>query len=255
MSLTHDYRYDLRVSGADEETLERFAAAFEGTRFIDYMGRDPDDPALFTTEAVYGGGGLYEETVETELHKLAMQFPSLKLYFVAEDLDDRGHGYDLQFQGQMYQRANKLSSMSEFNPPVHFDHRQDALRLEFERGEKADQMIQRLCKETDYDLLYAQKQALLNALETGGRVPNEVLEGLVNFLDQVGDLGETLGLFQYDGIEPPYPLQADYVKKEYSFDDKEPRSGFEQTLADATQRAANAAEAGQGSPQKTDRSS
>lgn len=81
------------------------------------------------------------------------------------------------------------------------------------REAKVSTMLDDLCMNTDFDLLYAQKLCLDEALNHGTPIPKPALEGLVNLLDKLGDLGETLGRFQYEGIEPPFPLQPDYEKK------------------------------------------
>lgn len=83
---------------------------------------------------------------------------------------------------------------------------------------KVSTMLDNLCTNTDFDLLYAQKLCLEAALNDGTRIPKPALEGLINLLDQLGDLGETLGRFRYDGIEPPFPMQPDYQKKVVVFE-------------------------------------
>jgi len=213
----NDYRYDLTITDFDDNTLRAFATAFSESIFADYMAQDPDEPNLFTTEVCYQGGGIFKSEVEEQLHDLAILFPTLTLHFTAEDLDDRSHGYELKCKGDLFQQAELINSLSAFCPPVPFSQREEALRKESERSIKVQQLTDNLCHNTDYDLLYAQKQALVHSMATGAAVPNEVLSGLINFLDQVGDLGETLGRFQYDGIDPPFPLQSDYIKKNISF--------------------------------------
>lgn len=109
---------------------------------------------------------------------------------------------------------------------------------EGERADAVNKLLTNLCKNTDFDLLYAQKMTLLNALETGDPVPNEALEGLINLLDLMGDLGETLGRFQYDGIEPPFPLLPEYQKKEYSFQSKpKDKPGIDLIISKAESRS------------------
>ena len=58
-------------------------------------------------------------------------------------------------------------------------------------------IIRQLVDRVDYPLLYQQKQDLVRAMETGCPVPAETLEGLVNYLDAVGDMAEAIGLFTY----------------------------------------------------------
>jgi len=216
MSTVNDFRYDLYVQGANEKTLSEFANALQEKRFSDYIAQDSSDPKLFSSEVLGGYSGYYEENIENELHQLAMQFPSLHLRLDAEDLDNRGYAYQLIFQGNTFQRSEMQPEWSEPCPPVPFEDRHKALQVEQTRSKDASEKIYNLCKNTDYDLLYAQKQTLLESLKTGNPVPKEALEGLVNYLDQVGDLGEVLGLFQYEGMDPPYPLQPEYIKRNIS---------------------------------------
>lgn len=89
--------------------------------------------------------------------------------------------------------------------------------IESMRQSKLNELLGNLYYKTDFDLLYAQKQALMNAISSGSLPSKEAMEGLVNFLDLMGDIGETVGRFQYEDIEPPFPLHPDYVKHEYQF--------------------------------------
>lgn len=49
--------------------------------------------------------------------------------------------------------------------------------------------------ETDFSLLAEQKEALVKAMMTKEPVPEEVLDGLVNFLDAIMDEAEENHLF------------------------------------------------------------
>lgn len=214
MSLTHDFRYDLHVEGANEETLSRFKEAFAATIFDDYMAQDAEDRNLFTTEAAFGhGSGDFEEEIENELHALALQFPQLELTFTAEDLDNPGYAYELTLHGDLIQRAQTRVSWDEPTPVVPFAQLLETRVTEDSRRNEVEQLATQLLKNTDYDLLYAQKLTLLEHVATGKPIPKPALEGLINLLDTMGDLGETMGRFQYDGIEPPFPMQPDYQKK------------------------------------------
>ena len=93
--------------------------------------------------------------------------------------------------------------------------------IESMRQLKLNDLSDKLYYKTDFDLLYAQKQALLNAISSGSLPSKEAMEGLVNLLDLMGDIGETVGRFQYEDIEPPFPLSPDYVKHEYSFPEEQ----------------------------------
>lgn len=213
MSLYHDYRYALEVSGADDSTLKAFHSAFDASMFGTLLQPSPENAALYSTDYAFGRAGFFEEALEDGLHQLALQFPQLTLTWTAEDLDDSGHGYTLILKGDSYQRSDLVSYWSDLTPPTSFDQRKEVVQTESLRRAKVMEMVQHLCKQTDYDLLFAQKQALLKHLASDEPIPQEALHGLIHFLDHVGDLGETLGRFQYDGIEPPFPMLPEYQKQ------------------------------------------
>lgn len=213
MSITSDYRYDLRVLGADDAILEQFQEALKKTPFNHFLEQDPVEPDLFTTEVWGSQGGMYEEDVQVYLHNLAVQFPQLTLNLTATDLFDGETGYELTFRGDMFQRSFPEIVWTDPMPPVLFDERGDTFRKSVERQGKISQLTEEVVYGTDYDLLYAQKLTLLEHLATGKPIPKPALEGLINLLDTMGDLGETLGRFQYDDMEPPYGLQPEYQKK------------------------------------------
>lgn len=54
-----------------------------------------------------------------------------------------------------------------------------------------------LLHNTDFNLLYQQKQALLTAREHHLPIDTETIDGLVNFLDFIGDWAEQEGVFEY----------------------------------------------------------
>lgn len=215
MSITSDYRYDLRVFGADDAILDQFKAALAKTPFNHFLEQDPVEPDLFTTEVWGSQGGMYEEDVQKYLHGLALQFPQLKLTLTAMDISDGETGYELTFQGNMFQRSFPEIVWSDPFPPVPFvlHDRGDMFRQAMKRHNEIHRLTEEVVYGTDYDLLYAQKLTLLEHLATGKPIPKPALEGLINLLDTMGDLGETLGRFQYDGIEPPYGLNPEYQKK------------------------------------------
>ena len=122
MTIIDDYRYDLRLKGADEQTLSQFLKAFEDSDFHYLMAQDPDDPFLISSEMTEGSGGMFEDTVEETLHTLALQFPQLKLHLVAENLDRQDYSYELICQGDLFQRAELTTSLSDFSPPVHLQN-------------------------------------------------------------------------------------------------------------------------------------
>ncbi len=57
-----------------------------------------------------------------------------------------------------------------------------------------------ICR-TDFDLLAAQKEELFAAFCGDGCVSQETLDGVLNLLDAVSDLGEAMGLYQPDEAE------------------------------------------------------
>ncbi len=211
MTMTHDYNYDLIVENSTPESLSAFKEALQEKRISQYISQTSHTPYHFAS--TYNDGGLFEATIEEELHDLALRFPSLKLSFVAEDLDDPSHGYEIQFSGDSYRREDKTAIWQETCPATPYNDRLRTQDIEYNRSIKIDELLKRVTQETDYDLLYAQKTALLNALETGIMPPKEAMEGLVNFLDSMGDLGEALGRFKYDDIDPEFPLRPDYAKR------------------------------------------
>ena len=218
MNTVSTNRYNLYVEDADEKTLSAFATALAKSGLDKCIIQSPDEPTLFTSEVmdVEWRNDLEEETIEAELYKLAVAFPDLKLHFIAEYTEDTetiGLGFEVKFHGQLYQRADMVSTLSEFSVPAPFEQRDVILQKEHERSIRVNDLLDRVVNKTDYDLLYAQKAALLDALYNGTPIPKQALEGLISLLDQMGDLGEAIGRFQYDAIEPPYPMQPDYEKK------------------------------------------
>lgn len=118
----------------------------------------------------------------------------------------------------VFQGVTHEEFVSEMHKKYNHWIQEETMTLEKERSDVVDGMVDNLCQNTDFDLLYAQKKALLSYLHDGIPVPKEALGGLINFLDQVGDLGEALGRFQYDGLEPDSPMQPEYEKREVIFE-------------------------------------
>lgn len=58
-------------------------------------------------------------------------------------------------------------------------------------------MHNKILNETDFNLLYQQKQALVAALYDHEFIEPDVLEGLINFLDVISDWAEKEGKFKY----------------------------------------------------------
>lgn len=217
MRLFDDYRYTLRLSGADSETLTRFHQAFEKTNLIDYMDQSTEDPSLFTTDVVQGNGGLEESYIEQDLHELACRFPEVKLHFSVQNLADRSYGFELKLEGELFQRADHILKCSDFTPAVPFADRKNVLLEERTRAEKTEALLQSLCSETDFDLLYAQKEALTQTGSDVDIVPPDALHGLNTFLERILTLGETLGRFKPLDRKPNFPLRPDYQKREVHF--------------------------------------
>jgi len=216
MSLTHDYRYDLTLKNASENDIENFSESLNRKRLGNYLGQDPESPYSFSSEFITGAGGLFESSVEEELHELAQEFPEVHFSFIAEDLDNSAHSFQLELQGDLYKRKDLIPAWETTCPFVPFNSRHDRMKIEMARSIDIYKMINRLCEDTDFDLLQAQKECLVKSQLTGSLIPPEAIDGIINFLDFVTDLGETIGLFQYDGIEPEYPLRDEYIKKSVS---------------------------------------
>ncbi len=218
MSISHDFRYDLKLSNASEQDIALFAKALSESRLAAYIEQDPEEPSVFTSDVMeYSCGGLPSGTIEELLHELTNRFPEVEFHLTAEDLDKYEDSYELKFHGDLFQRADYFASCYDFSPPVPFEDRHAVRMSEFNRHARVNELTDVITKKIDYDLLYAQKLALLDHLENGTPIPKMALEGLVNLLVQMGDLGEAMGRFRYDGIEPPFPMQSDYVKKTVVF--------------------------------------
>ena len=164
MTIIDDYRYDLRLEGADEQTLSQFLQAFDRSDFRYLTAQDPDEPLLFSSEMLEDSGKMFEHNIEEELHTIALLFPQPKLHLVAENLDKQDYGYELICQGDLFQRADLISSLSDFSPPVPFAERQAAIHQEHIRAQKKDELLKETCTKTDFDLLHAQEKRLWNLL-------------------------------------------------------------------------------------------
>lgn len=219
-----DYAYWLTVNGTSEEQKTVFEMLTEAEIIGEYLEPDGPDSAPYShycyPEDIGSGPEWYEKEMDDILHNIAVQVPNAILEIEAENVDNASIGFKKRFHGDLYQEVNLVVKM----PPlldgadIPFDQRNsnETIRdkiIRVERRIKVDEMVNNLCYNTDYDLLYAQKTALLDNLNHGTPIPKEALAGLVEFLDHAGDLGETLGRFQYDGIEPPFPLLPEYEKK------------------------------------------
>ena len=116
MDLSADFRYDLRVEGADRFTLDDIWKTIEDMHLADYIGRVENDPSLFSSTAVYGSGSLDFRTVEKELGILARKYPDLLFTLEAEDVEDYSHSYKLRFSGDTQERSKVQVSWSDFVP-------------------------------------------------------------------------------------------------------------------------------------------
>ena len=184
MTIIDDYRYDLRLEGADEQTLSQFLQAFDRSDFRYLTAQDPDEPLLFSSEMLEDSGKMFEHNIEEELHTIALLFPQPKLHLVAENLDKQDYDYELICQDDLFQRADLISSLSDFSPPVPFAERQAAMHQEHIRAQKKDELLKEICTKTDFDLLHAGKEALESALQHDDRLPKEALHDLIGFLNR-----------------------------------------------------------------------
>lgn len=65
---------------------------------------------------------------------------------------------------------------------------------------------------TDFDLLYQQKQALVEARARNLPVDPETLDGLIHFLDFIGDWAEEQGAFTYPPFEEEHSITDDLIR-------------------------------------------
>lgn len=220
----HDYSYLLTVNGTADEQKIVFDFLKEKEIIGEHLEPDGGEQAPFShycyPQDIGSGPEWYEDDMEETLHEIALKVPNAILEMEGEDVDDPSYGFVKRFHGDLYQEVKRETHTPPFvhGADVPFDQRDTAPRIAAQRMEKVNALVDDLCKNTDFDLLYAQKQALLHSIETGAPVPKAALEGLVNLLDQLGDLGEAFGRFQYDGIEPPFPMLPDYEKKQITIE-------------------------------------
>ncbi len=141
-------------------------------------------------------GKIDRSEVEETMHVLAVTFPNAEFHLFAENLDNPREQYRIVTCGDLYQEAELQYHMPELSAPVPFEarHSQPLQNKDF---------LQEFLTNTNFDLLYQQKMELLKVLDlqSAGLGPcqfsTETLEGLVNFLDFIGDWAEQEGRFTY----------------------------------------------------------
>lgn len=140
------------------------------------------------------GGSIREinkDDIDQTMHALATTFPNAKFHLFADDVEDHSAQYQICTYGDMYQYAEQASYMPELSDPVPFDKRQ-FIDL---RSNTRTIYMEEFLHNTDFNLLYEQKKALLAALEFPSSLSEKTVEGLVNFLDFIQDWAEREGVF------------------------------------------------------------
>lgn len=204
------YAYFLTVTGLttqdDKAKLEKMLR--EEMYFGGYLtfSFTQDNELVFDLDSV--GGCITEidrDEIESTLFTFCYAFPKAQFHVYAEDVDDITNSYEVQtyfdpkIHDVQYQCAEMVSYMTSLSQPIPY--------LEYTNGAQPRKQQYDLLNNTDFDLLYKQKSALLTALTSHGFVPNDILEGLINFLDYVGDWAEAEGKFVYPEIEKQPAVQ------------------------------------------------
>lgn len=203
MSLFH---YSLTVEARDYEQLDKILEQLLSLRVT------PDLLTLERTfklkhawiaefsseEKHYNGTFWAAEDHEALLHEIAVKFPEAAFELSGTDLEYGTDTFAKGFRGELYQEsfAETLDPALTEDGWVSYDRRSEEAR----EALPEEASIPGWASATDWDLLYDQKQALVHAVMAGTPVSEDVLNGLINFLDAVGDWAETRGLFAYPEI-------------------------------------------------------
>ena len=155
--------------------------------------------AEFSSEEPHYNGTFWEaEDHEDLLHDLSVKDPDAAFELSGTDLEYGTDSFVKGFRGELYQECYAET----FDPAltedgwIPFDRRSEET-LEMR---PADGAIPEWAANTDWDLLSSQKQALVDAVMAGIPISEDVLNGLVNFLDAVGDWAEDQGLYVYPEV-------------------------------------------------------
>lgn len=219
-----DYVYDLKVEQASAEELDAIEKAIKNMDELSgCVARLTTGSNFFSSLAKGNASGavsyLYEDNLKNDLSALSKAFPNAVFTMSVSDYDDSSKWFELEYHADQLTRREAFVEVREVTEDIPSDKHPEL--IEQERTQTVRRMVNNLCENTDFDLLDAQKNAILHAQRHGTPVPSQVLDGLVNLMDQLCDLGEALGRFQYPGIEPPFPLLPYYVKKDIVIEPEE----------------------------------
>lgn len=190
-----EFAYFLNVSDIRPNEAEKLIDLMRSDDFFDgRLSPDRSEEDILANRIQFDCGGLGSitgidrEEVDKAMHILAQTFPEASFYLSAENVDNPLVKYEIKTHGDLYSCAEQQYYMPELSLPVPYEQRHESNNENF-----FNQFLHR----TDFDLLYQQKQDLVHALYSGANVPAESLEGLVHFLDFIGDWAEQEGLFIY----------------------------------------------------------
>lgn len=197
--IVDSYSYILVVENISKDDASKLTDFMKNKQYFDgemncYYGVHDGQQQVCYFETEYNSLSEIPMTeVENTMHDIATAFPNAKFTLAAENLDNSEKQYRICTQGDMFQFAAKESYMPELSKPVPFDKRNDVSETPFE----GNAFLEEFLENTDFNLLYEQKYALLEAQEKHTPLPDEVIDGLVGFLDFIGDWAEKEGRFQY----------------------------------------------------------
>ena len=200
----YQYSYSLLIRNIEKKDAQKLIQLMKQKSVFDGLLTSRYTTADAAKKQIYfdcgGSGGSISEIgrddVKNTMHNIALLFPDAKFHLLAENVQDRSEAYQICTFGDMYQYAEQETHMSDMSKPVPFDMRAIA-----ESAIGAKDYLFDFFHSTDFNLLYQQKQALLHAMEHQTPVPDKTLEGLVNFLDYIGDWAEEKGVFTYPDLE------------------------------------------------------
>lgn len=193
-----DVAYFLTVKDIRQQDAEKLTAMMRSKDFFDGLlvpNQDEDDRLhnRISFDCGFKGsiGRIVRSEVDETMHKLAVTFPEATFTLLAENQENKLDQYQVSTHGDLYRCAEMQTIMPALSDPVPFDKRNDAAPA------SQRNFFNEFLHNTDFNLLYQQKLALLQATSQKGNVPEDVLDGLVNFLDFLGDWAEQEGVFTY----------------------------------------------------------
>lgn len=180
---------------------------FDGALFPDYTAEDSQLKRIFFDCGNRGSiDEISRDEVDQIMNSIAKTFPKARFHLLADDIDNPDLQYQICTQGDMYQYSQRQAFMPKLSTPVPFEHRSVVQSLFSEKDYHNEFLYH-----TDFDLLYQQKMALLQAREQNAALSPETIDGLVNFLDFIGDWAEHEGVFVYPNLEEKEKNKLDQV--------------------------------------------